>query len=149
MVSLPKIREDALKQLSDCREELARIPPPISDEPATYLLSLLTTFCSEFQTLAHGRADAAELIREHRKSYGSFKKAIRRTAPNFVPFTVSQKITDFTNCLDDEKDDPVANVSVTDKPSMNLTEIRKHIDQYVKSASATFSSLTMVLWPGR
>ncbi|KAF9066276.1 P-loop containing nucleoside triphosphate hydrolase protein [Rhodocollybia butyracea] len=77
----------------------------------------------------HGRADATELIRTHRHSYGAFKKAIRQTAPKFVPFAESQKVTDFNNCLDDEEDDPVANVSATDKPLMNLTEFRKHIDR--------------------
>ncbi|KIK58162.1 hypothetical protein GYMLUDRAFT_45362 [Collybiopsis luxurians FD-317 M1] len=127
--NLSKIRDDTSKQLSLCREELSQIPPPITEEPATHLLSLITAFCSEFQTLVHGRADAAELIRAHRQSYGELKRAVRRIAPNFIPFTATQKIRNFNNCLGDEEDDPVANVPVIDKPSMNLTDIRKHIDQ--------------------
>ncbi|KAE9397400.1 P-loop containing nucleoside triphosphate hydrolase protein, partial [Gymnopus androsaceus JB14] len=129
--NLPKIREDTSKQLSDCRRTLEQIPPPISEEPATYLLSLVTTFCSEFQTLVRGRADSAELIRLHRETYGTFKKAIRKTAPNFVPCVANEKVTDFNNCLPDEEDDAVANVSVAAKPSMNLIDVKKHINQSI------------------
>ncbi|KAE9397409.1 P-loop containing nucleoside triphosphate hydrolase protein [Gymnopus androsaceus JB14] len=129
--NLPKIREDTSKQLSDCRRTLEQIPPPISEEPATYLLSLVTTFCSEFQTLVRGRADSAELIRLHRETYATFKTAIRKTAPNFVPCVANEKVTDFNNCLPDEEDDVAANVSVAVKPSMNLTDVKKHIDQSI------------------
>ncbi|KAF9066275.1 P-loop containing nucleoside triphosphate hydrolase protein [Rhodocollybia butyracea] len=110
-------------------DKTGRTPPQILEEPATYMLSLVTTFCSEFQTLVHGRADAAELIRTHRQSYATFKRAIRKTAPNFVPFVATEKVTNFNNCLDDEKDDPVANVSSADAPSMDLSRIRRHIEQ--------------------
>ncbi|KAF5349459.1 hypothetical protein D9757_012431 [Collybiopsis confluens] len=129
--NLPKIREDAAKQLLSCRQEISSIPPLITEEPATHLLSLLTSFCSEFQNLANGSADAAELIPAHRQSYGELKKAIRRTAPNFVPFAVNQKTALFNNCLRDEEDDPVANVPVNGRSSMNLTDVRKHIDQSI------------------
>ncbi|KAJ3981520.1 P-loop containing nucleoside triphosphate hydrolase protein [Lentinula detonsa] len=127
--NLPKIREDTAKQLSDCCKELARIPPPISDEPATYMLSLVTSFCSEFQTLVRGRADSAELIRLHRQSYGTFKTTIRKTAPSFVPFEANQTVTDFDNCLDDEENDPIAKVSAIAISSMNLTEVRNHVNR--------------------
>ncbi|KAJ3784740.1 P-loop containing nucleoside triphosphate hydrolase protein [Lentinula aff. detonsa] len=127
--NLPKIREDTAKQLLDCCKELAHIPPPISDEPATYMLSLVTSFCSEFQTLVRGRADSAELIRLHRQSYGTFKTTIRKTAPRFVPFEANQTVTDFDNCLDDEENDPIAKVSAIAISSMNLTEVRNHVNR--------------------
>ncbi|KAJ3866155.1 P-loop containing nucleoside triphosphate hydrolase protein [Lentinula novae-zelandiae] len=125
---LPQIREDALKQLSECRKELTRIPSPISDEPATYMLAIVTSFCSDFRTLVRGSADSAELIRLHRRSYGTFKNTIRKTAPSFVPFEASQTVSDFYNCLDDEEDDPIARVSAIGKSTMNLTEVRNHIN---------------------
>ncbi|KAE9397406.1 hypothetical protein BT96DRAFT_1020873 [Gymnopus androsaceus JB14] len=154
--SLPKIREDTSKQLSDCRRALEEIPPPISEEPATYLLSLVTTFCSEFQTLVRGRADSAELIRLHRQSYGTFKTAIRKTAPNFIPCVANEKVTDFNNCLPDEEDDAVANVSVAAKPSMNLTDVKKHVEQSITrelpnnvpyEAKASLIVRFQVTWP--
>ncbi|KAJ3920874.1 P-loop containing nucleoside triphosphate hydrolase protein [Lentinula edodes] len=125
---LPQIREDASKQLSECRKELTRIPSPISDEPATYMLAIVTSFCSDFRTLVRGGADSAELIRLHRRSYGTFKNTIRKTAPSFVPFEASQTVSDFYNCLDDEEDDPIARVSAIGKSTMNLTEVRNHIN---------------------
>ncbi|KAJ3998695.1 P-loop containing nucleoside triphosphate hydrolase protein [Lentinula boryana] len=127
--NLPKIREDAARQLSDCCKELAQIPPPISDEPATYMLSLVTSFCSEFQALVRGRADSTELIRLHRQSYGTFKTTIRKTAPRFVPFEANQTVTDFDNCLDDEENDPIAKVSAIAISSINLTEVRNHVNR--------------------
>ncbi|KAJ3722601.1 P-loop containing nucleoside triphosphate hydrolase protein [Lentinula raphanica] len=126
---LPGIREDASKQLSECREALTRVAPPISEEPATYMLSLITSFCADFQTLVRGNAESAELIRQHRQTFRKFKFAIRKTAPSFVPFESSHPMTNFYNCLDDEENDPVAKVSALAKSAMNLTQVRRHIDQ--------------------
>lgn len=54
-------------------------------EPATYMLSIVTDLCSEVQQFVRGSVDLSELIHENRTAFLEFKRAIRGTAPTFVP----------------------------------------------------------------
>lgn len=50
------------------------------------MLNLIQTFCSDVRCFVDGKLDTATLVQENRKSYTTFKKNIRATAPLFIPY---------------------------------------------------------------
>lgn len=72
--------------LNACGKELQSLPAPISAEPATYMLGLVTSFVGDVQQYVQGGPDASRLIHENRQAFADFKFSIRRTAPNFLPY---------------------------------------------------------------
>ncbi|KAG5640591.1 hypothetical protein DXG03_007994 [Asterophora parasitica] len=83
--TLPRILAEAASKLETCSRELATLPEELKGDPATHMLKLLTTFCDDIQRSTSTGSDASQLIHRNRDAYASFKSAIRKTAPNFVP----------------------------------------------------------------
>ncbi|KAJ7467527.1 P-loop containing nucleoside triphosphate hydrolase protein [Mycena latifolia] len=81
---LPTIIQTANAHLEQCRAGLAELPQPTTEEPATYLLMLITEFCTQIKQYVRGSLDPSELIQKNNAAFGDFKRAIWRTAPGFV-----------------------------------------------------------------
>ncbi|KAK0503501.1 P-loop containing nucleoside triphosphate hydrolase protein [Armillaria luteobubalina] len=124
--TLPIIRSEATKALEECWAELTMIPTAINEEPATYMLKLVTSFSAEVQSLVRGRSDASRLIQENRKAFKDLKIAIRRTAPNFVPVEDDQPQPAMINSLEDGEEELLAPELNTDK-LFTLTDMKSHI----------------------
>ncbi|KAK0196875.1 P-loop containing nucleoside triphosphate hydrolase protein [Armillaria mellea] len=124
--TLPVIRSEATEALEECRAELTTIPTAINEEPATYMLKLVTSFSAEVQSLVRGRSDASRLIQENRKAFKDLKIAIRRTAPNFVPVEDDQPQPAMINSLEDGEEELLAPELSTDEP-FTLTDMKSHI----------------------
>ncbi|KAL0571650.1 hypothetical protein V5O48_010308 [Marasmius crinis-equi] len=124
--SLPGVKQEAEKQLGICKEDLSRLPPPIEEDPATYILNQVIAFASEFgQHVQGGSGDTATLIQSHRGAYEKFKISIRKTAPNFIPFTDKESGNEWDEHLEDEED---KETHTSQKP-LNLTGMRIHIEK--------------------
>ena len=50
------------------------------------MLSLVTSFCAAVHAHVEGGAGTAALVQRNRASYAQFKRAVRATAPPFLPF---------------------------------------------------------------
>ncbi|KAI0746433.1 P-loop containing nucleoside triphosphate hydrolase protein [Daedaleopsis nitida] len=88
--SLPKILNDVSGLLSACNKQLQALPPPVTSDPAAYVLNMVTKFCSEIEAQVQGSPESATLVQKNRETYEAFKFSIRGTAPPFVPFDSSQ-----------------------------------------------------------
>ncbi|KAF9459501.1 P-loop containing nucleoside triphosphate hydrolase protein [Collybia nuda] len=84
--TLPTINKEAERLLELTNTELATIPKEPDSEPATYMLRLISSFCDDIQRQVVGGFDVGTLVQENKESYAIFKKNIRETAPNFMPF---------------------------------------------------------------
>ncbi|KAK7467517.1 hypothetical protein VKT23_004571 [Stygiomarasmius scandens] len=129
--TLPRIRSEAILRLEECVMELSKLPSAVEEEPATYMLNLITNFASEIRRFVQGGIDVTELIRQHRGCYKALKVAIRQTAPKFVPRLAKEPEIEFANCLDEEEEDAGAVVLISENNSINLTEMRTHIEKSI------------------
>ncbi|KZT66613.1 hypothetical protein DAEQUDRAFT_714663 [Daedalea quercina L-15889] len=84
--AVPKLQQEVIQQLATCRAGLAGLPPAITADPASYVLSLVTSFCAVVYAHVQGGTGTAQLVQKNRRSYAAFKRAVRGTAPPFVPF---------------------------------------------------------------
>ncbi|KAH9932350.1 P-loop containing nucleoside triphosphate hydrolase protein [Fomitopsis serialis] len=84
--SIPKLQKEVVHQLTTCRAELDALPPAITADPASYVLSLITSFCGLVVAYVQGGPSTAHFVQQNRVSYAAFKRAVRGTAPPFLPF---------------------------------------------------------------
>ncbi|KAG6843814.1 hypothetical protein H0H87_012992 [Tephrocybe sp. NHM501043] len=83
--TIPRIRTEAANKLNACNHELTALPKAIDEDPANYMLKLLTRFCDGVHHSVHSGSDDIQLVHLNKTVFAEFKATIRRTAPNFVP----------------------------------------------------------------
>ncbi|KAI0066060.1 P-loop containing nucleoside triphosphate hydrolase protein [Artomyces pyxidatus] len=121
--SLPNIYEKATEYLRACEAELARLPKAVTGEPASFMLNLVTSLCSDFGELAQGGPGSEGLVQESRLVFNKFKHEIRATTPNYVPSRKDESELWFENRLDEEEEDQTSAASVP----FFLDDMRAHI----------------------
>ena len=84
---LPELEEELSKLLERTTHELSRLPNPPSSEPVGDMMRLINTFVRSIERLVDGVPDEDGLIQALRGPHTEFKKAIRKTAPDFRPLT--------------------------------------------------------------
>ena len=57
----------------------------MTSDPGAFVLNLVMKFCSEVDAHIRGSPEFAALVQRNRRAYEAFKKAIRSTAPPFMP----------------------------------------------------------------
>ena len=82
---LPEIEEELNKLLEQTSHDLSRLPKPPSSEPLGEMLRLIGSFVHSIERLVDGSPDDNGLMQALRGPHSDFKKAIRRTAPDFRP----------------------------------------------------------------
>ena len=82
---------DATQAQEATKLQLSKLPPGVAENPASELLRIVTSFSTEFGQLCSGVSDYAQLIQQCKPAYDDFKTAIRRTAPDFRPYTEKEK----------------------------------------------------------
>ena len=126
--------------LDVCRKELAALPPMIDVEPATYMLTMLTRLCTEFQTYIRGDIDSSLLIRQNREAFADLKAAIKHTCPNFVAQPGAPwKFGKGSGNAGDETE----GVTGTARP-FYLKDMRRHIEKYQAFVHWWFYSLNLL-----
>jgi hypothetical protein len=83
---LPEIQDELEKSIIRAREILDSLPKPPSDDPRGEISSLLHIFTSDLAQEIRGVSDEDGLLQAIRPAQEKFRRAIRRTAPNFRPF---------------------------------------------------------------
>ena len=74
-------------QLGECNKVLEELPKAVTEDPASYVLTLVTEFCRDITRYVNGgETHAAALVQANRQTYAEFKRTIRSTAPPFVPY---------------------------------------------------------------
>ncbi|KIJ68612.1 hypothetical protein HYDPIDRAFT_106826 [Hydnomerulius pinastri MD-312] len=132
--TIPRVRAETTRLLDECTRGLDEIPPAITDH-TNYTMKLLATFCLTVDQHVQGGGAFCGLIQKHRKTYSSFRRDIRLTAPRFVPFPSASKATmEFEDNLasdsdasSDEEDDDC----VLSQNPIYLEDVREHIQKSV------------------
>lgn len=103
---MPKLRDQAEKQLVGYRERLSQLPQELRFDTSTEVLGRITEFSQEFAQMALGNGiefftgasmgtaigndqysdGGKSFVQKNRATYENFKVEIRRTAPDFRPF---------------------------------------------------------------
>jgi hypothetical protein len=134
---MPKIQSETSQNLENCRKELGTLPPMVDMDPASYMLTLLTRLCENVQQYVRGSSDSSNLIHHNRDAYVLFKNAIRKTTPNFVPFTdANHSNSSVLKSLAEGEEEAEELIGGT--MPIYLNEMRKHIKMYV------YTSLSMI-----
>ncbi|KAH9007590.1 P-loop containing nucleoside triphosphate hydrolase protein [Lactarius deliciosus] len=87
---LPELQEELDKLLAQTQQDISQLPNPPSSEPNSELSKLIGAFIQSIKTLVDGIPDENGLIQKLRGPRDDFKKAIRQTAPYFLPLERSQ-----------------------------------------------------------
>ncbi|TCD68938.1 hypothetical protein EIP91_009328 [Steccherinum ochraceum] len=82
--TVPKLSQEAMKQINKCNQDLRALPKPVSSQPAAYVFELVSELSVDCKKLVDGLQDLS-FLRENRKVYADFSKSIHSTAPFFVP----------------------------------------------------------------
>ena len=69
-----------------CNSRLSKLPPPITAEPTTHVLTLINSFCQNVTLCVRGDPEHSELVQASRGIYSNYKRDIRSSAPQFLPF---------------------------------------------------------------
>ena len=136
---IPKLQKEVINQLTACRTELAALPPAVTADPASHVLSLVTSFCAAIRALVEGGPGTAALVQRNRASYAAFKRAVRATAPPFLPFPSFTEAPPHAFVylaldLDEEEEDRFQVAGETETPGrriMYLRDVKKFIAQSV------------------
>lgn len=112
----------------------------MTTEPSTYVLSLISAFCNDVQAFVQGGPRTATLVQKNRRTYAAYKRAIRSTAPPFMPYPSAneadaQSTRAVQNELDtsDAEDDEESEEGVASAADMSkvlyLQDVRRHIQR--------------------
>lgn len=153
---IPRLGRDVDEKLAACHEELKSLPPQITGEPASYVLALLSSFCVDVQSHIMGAPGTEALVQHNRRVYEEFKRAIRSTAPRFIPQPSAIDVP--PNFSSQETADPDDDEGLEDElPSgsssdvIYLKDMRLHIQRYVCQLGISVSTqlTAMTLLPSR
>ncbi|KAG6918468.1 hypothetical protein DXG01_014095 [Tephrocybe rancida] len=119
--TLPRITGEAASKLEACNQELASLPEEITEDPANYMLKLITGFCDNITRSVESGLDS-QLVHLNRDTYAEFKVAIRKSAPNFVPAVQPKNVVSGNSSIVDEYSE--------EKP-FYLSDMREHIKRSI------------------
>lgn len=146
---LPDLRKEAKASYQEVEQQLMALPPPPSDDPYGELLRMLTSFSNEVNALVQGYESYERLLQKCRPAYTKLQRDIRGTAPRFTPFTHAEDSNGY--CPDiaiEPESEPVEHVEIAsmedevqslvsiESETMNLGDVRKHIERYVYSLAS-------------
>jgi GTP-binding protein EngB required for normal cell division len=79
--SLPSLQAEITSLYEKCQSQLRLLPPPVTEDPSGYLMSLISEFSSNLGRLIDG--SPATLVHQNTDTYRKFSDKIRRTRPSF------------------------------------------------------------------
>ena len=129
---IPRLGRDVDEKLAACHEELKSLPPQITGEPASYVLALLSSFCIDVQAHIKGGPGTEAFVQHNRQVYEDFKRAIRSTAPRFIPQPSANDVPPNFNqqeTVDSDDEDGDAPESSSASDVIYLKDMRLHIQR--------------------
>ncbi|KAH9830095.1 P-loop containing nucleoside triphosphate hydrolase protein [Rhodofomes roseus] len=133
--SIPKLQKEVVHQLTTCHSELDALPPAITSDPASFVLSLITGFCGTVHAHVQGGPGTEQFVQKNRLSYAAFKRDIRGTAPAFLPFPSASEAPLHAQAYlgidldDDDEFQPLEEPSAAHAPpkAMYLRDVKRYI----------------------
>ncbi|KAF5317369.1 hypothetical protein D9611_003615 [Ephemerocybe angulata] len=131
---LPEIHEELERGIIATRQALDALPPPPSTDPVNDIAHLLHIFTSDLRRhTVDGIASSTGLLQAIRPAQQTFRKAIRDTAPQFLPFESRQGRTTLSRprFLDNEEEGNAA---------VNETRVRPiYVDEVLRRAQISIT----------
>ena len=122
---MPDLKLAIHGQLATCHRDLTKLPPPLTNDPATEFLLSVKSFCADFREAVFGDA-RKDLVQYNRKLYEEFKSDIYSTCPDFRP------IEDHTMYRNPAPTAPLfAGPTKFSRPPVDLRAVQKIIDKSV------------------
>ncbi|KAI0079853.1 hypothetical protein K474DRAFT_477367 [Panus rudis PR-1116 ss-1] len=84
--SILNLREEVDKQIKSCNSHLSKLPKLVTSEPSSYVLQLLTSYCTTVDRQVRGDPNCPDVVQHARRIYAGYKKDICASAPQFVPY---------------------------------------------------------------
>lgn len=107
------------------------MPKPVEIEPASHVLTLVTSCGADFQKYVEGGVDAATLVQATRGAFATFKQGIKGTTPNFLPYLSSEdNKPGFKTYLEGEEEESFNESGYTTRPFF-LEDMRRHIEKSI------------------
>ncbi|KIJ13510.1 hypothetical protein PAXINDRAFT_80937 [Paxillus involutus ATCC 200175] len=113
---LPEIQKELMDALQNTEAELRALPRAPSNDPVGEVLHVLSSFTRDLSRRLEGTPDKNGLLQTIRPYQQAFKRTIRETAPNFVPWEERQRARQLP------KADFLANEEGDDKGSESESE---------------------------
>ncbi|KIJ08216.1 hypothetical protein PAXINDRAFT_89188 [Paxillus involutus ATCC 200175] len=88
---LPEIQKELMDALQNTEAELRALPRAPSNDPVGEVLHVLSSFTRDLSRRLEGTPEEDGLLQTIRPHQQAFKRAIRETAPNFVPWERTPK----------------------------------------------------------
>ncbi|CCL98324.1 uncharacterized protein FIBRA_00318 [Fibroporia radiculosa] len=138
--TLPALRTEVVSQLATCSGQLDQLPPAITSDPSSYVLSIITEFCRTVKAAVQGDSKMATLVQKNTRIYAAFKRDIRSTAPLFIPYpSADQMPSSTTNHVNlDFEDDQDDNEHVNNNVPATLSGLKvmylQDVKRYIREA---------------
>ncbi|KAF7979740.1 hypothetical protein HWV62_41114 [Athelia sp. TMB] len=123
--SLPKLLSETISQLEVCDKRISTLPPVVQLDPISHMSNLVTSLMVEVNKHVQGGPGAERLIHDNRIAFASFKQAIRRTAPNFVPALNAHEAAQMS--ISTNEDEPI---SLIGEP-FYLQDMKAHLQKSI------------------
>ncbi|KIJ13505.1 hypothetical protein PAXINDRAFT_81017 [Paxillus involutus ATCC 200175] len=135
---LPEIQKELMNSLQKTEAELRALPRAPSSDPVGEVLHVLSSFSRDLSRRLEGTSDADGLLQTIRPCQEAFKRAIRRTAPNFIPWEKTQKSRELPEprFLANEEGDDEDSDEESDDESEHEHEHKIYIDEVFKRAQS-------------
>ncbi|KAF8839962.1 hypothetical protein BDN67DRAFT_1011889, partial [Paxillus ammoniavirescens] len=88
---LPEIQKELMNALQETEAELRALPRAPSGDPVGEVLHVLSSFIRDLSRRLEGTPEEDGLLQTIRPHQEAFKRAIRETAPDFVPWEKTQR----------------------------------------------------------
>lgn len=86
LLRLPEIQDELQALLDQTAADFQALPKPPSTDPVAEVLHMISTFTRDLHRHLEGTPDEGGLLQSIRPAQETFKRAIRATAPNFLPY---------------------------------------------------------------
>ncbi|KIK81251.1 hypothetical protein PAXRUDRAFT_832978 [Paxillus rubicundulus Ve08.2h10] len=122
---LPEIQKELMNSLQETEAELRALPRAPSSDPVGEVLHVLSNFTRDLSRRLEGTSEEDGLLQTIRPCQETFKRAIRRTAPNFVPWENTQSARELPKAefLANEEGDDEGTVIESDGGSPSLPHL--------------------------
>ncbi|KAG8220546.1 P-loop containing nucleoside triphosphate hydrolase protein [Butyriboletus roseoflavus] len=128
---LPKIQEELANAIQETNTKLRSLPKAPSTDPIGEVLHALGNFVKDLDHHVVGTPEEDGLLQTIRPHQGAFKLAIRRTAPNFVPWEkTTSKVLPRVEFLANEDGDNVDG----DNDALGMEPQQIYVDEVLKRA---------------
>ncbi|KAG6382183.1 hypothetical protein JVT61DRAFT_833 [Boletus reticuloceps] len=133
---LPEIQDELVNTIRETEADISKLPRAPSNDPVSEVLQALNAFSRELFRRVEGTPDANGLLQTIRPHQQAFRRAIRSTAPVFVPWE-KKKIFFKTKKGKVEDAEDVEEVDNQTRPAKKIRiEQHIHIDEVLERAAS-------------